>query len=271
MSNQSLSFDSIDLGSATYGVRHVVSPVQAQPDFRLHLHALLGRDGVTDQGNSFQARRLLANCILIGGSNADRLDRLDLVKAVVTPTAGVKSLRFDFENHLEREYMARVNGPIIVTLKGSANLQFQLNFIVPSVFARDRAETSQTITVDETPEAFNVPAAGTVPGSVEKIRPVWVITNTNAGATSSCVLVNTTRSETLTWTGALAHNDKLRIDCQREAIEKSDDGGSTYSSVISGMTVGDPFPLLTPGVQNAMTLTGVTDGSVVVTYRGLYL
>lgn len=44
-----------------------------------------------------------------------------------------------------------------------------------------------------------------------------------------------------------------------------------WTNAMSSKTAGDPFPTLKPGVQNSVTLTGLTTGHVDITYRGRWI
>jgi hypothetical protein len=116
-----------------------------------------------------------------------------------------------------------------------------------------------------------VAAQGVVPGT-DFCKPVWTIT---AGeALTYIALTNSTLTETLRWTGNLAEDDLLRIDSDRQTIEKSVDSGATWTSAIAGMTVGDPFPRLKSGVANSVSLTRTPSAgliSLALTYRGAFL
>lgn len=102
-------------------------------------------------------------------------------------------------------------------------------------------------------------------------RPTYTIVNTDASTITTLTLTNTTRSQELTWTGSLAQNDQLRIDTERQHIEKSTDGGSTWSNAMSGLTAGDPFPRLAAGQNNAFTIAGFVAGTINITYNARWL
>jgi hypothetical protein len=139
--------------------------------------------------------------------------------------------------------------------------------------------TTQSVTVDADPEEFEVPADVEIEGVPTAVLcagnavavPVWTVTNTDAATVGSVTLTNVTRSEALLWTGSLAQNAKLRIDSQRMYVERSTDGGTNWTGVMSGLRLGDPFPGLSPQVQNACTLEGLVAGTLGISYYARWL
>jgi len=262
----SLTFNGYNL--AAYGLTVAQHPMPLLADIRLDYQDYGDRDGGVVQGASLKPRYMNVEGVVLAHTRRDLQDNMDDIKAVLDPRNGSKLMSLD--SWPDRGWYGVLNGPINAQPLGGSGLRVQLNFALVDGVAVSLTETTQTVSVDETPEGFNCTAAGVVAGN-EVTRPVWLVTNTAAGTITSVVLANTTRSETMTWTGSLAQNNILRIDSDRLHVEKSTDGGTTYTNNLLYTSAASEWPKLTGGVQNACTLTGVTAGSVVVTYRARWI
>lgn len=274
---KSFTYNGTDLGSSPYDLT-VLSvsqwPGQAEP--RGTTFAMSGADGGRLGTPFLQPMTLTLECIVEGSSQTDLLENFNRIKGILDPRNGEKLLVLDSETGIatavNRAYFARLNGPIHLVSQTFGYLKFQLVFLIPSGHAVQPITTTQSAAQAATaPYALTVPATDVVPGT-DYCRPVWTIT---AGAALSYIaLTNSTTIETLRWTGILSTGHMLRIDSERQHIEKSTDAGSTWTSAISGMTVGDPFPRLKPAVANSISLSRTpVDGLITLslTYRGAFL
>ena len=93
----------------------------------------------------------------------------------------------------------------------------------------------------------------------------------SAASVTSVTLANSTTGETVTWTGALSSGHWLKFDTARGVIEKSTDSGGNWTNVNYGVSGSYQDVRLKGGVQNTLVVTGVSSGTLTVTYTGRYL
>jgi hypothetical protein len=141
-------------------------------------------------------------------------------------------------------------------------------------------ETNASQSIASSPDTLTI---ANVTGNVSRIPVEIYIRNTTGGdLTSTAITVaNDTTGDTITWKGTLQDDRWLRfgsIDTKGRfaaTIEKSDGTGAdpeaeAYTSVESGYQSGD-WVRLKGGVDNDITITGVSAGTIEYTYRGRYL
>ena len=261
--SDSMTYNSIDLSGSTYGLTVIAAPIGLLSGPRLAVSDYGGRHGSAVQGTFRGPKRFTVRGRVRGSSRSDLLTKLAAIADVVDPSGGEKLLILDHYSGLA--WYALIDGEISLDDESAQTAIVEFPWIVPSGYSVAPSETVQTVTVDESPEGFNAPASGVVAGNLES-APVWKIRNTSGSTVTSVVLTNTTRTETATWSGVLTNNSYLRIDSDRCHVEKSTDG-TTWTNAMSGFASGSAFPKLTDGVANACVLTGLTAGTVTITYR----
>jgi len=238
--------------------------MQIMSDIRQQVTPYGGRSGAAVQGTYFEPIRFSLDWYVTATSRATLLTQLDAIMAVMNPANGEKLLTIDaFDGWA---WYAVLNGQVMLQPQGNCAVSGQFNFLCADGYRVAASSTSQSVTVDSSPETFNVPAAGVVAGNLAT-EPVWTIINTDSTTVTSVALVNTTRSETLNWGGNLAQNDRLRIDSERQYVELSTNGGVSWGNAMSGLGASAEFPLLTGGSANACSLTGLVAGSLTIAYR----
>lgn len=265
----SAHFAGTDLSGTTYGLTVVGGSVSLGAPPRVQYQPVPFRNGGYDAGGFLEARTISFRAYVAGTSESDLASKIDALNRLLNTTSA-QSLRFD--NFLSGRYwLVRLSSPIDSDFTGSSH-EFDLEFTAADPVAYSTTETTQTVSVSGSPTSATVPASGTIGGS-EYAEPVWLYT---AGGTETSILLqNTTTEETIKWNGSLSNTHKLRIDAARFTIEKSTDGGTTWTNYMSGRAANPDssvpiFPRLRHGVANAITLTGPTTGSLVVTYRERY-
>jgi len=278
MSNQSIDVAGTDLGGSTYGVLVIAGPFPAMGEPRVDVQSRGSLHGSTSQGFTMEPLHIPLRCLIIGDAAQsdgdaykDKFRKLDAVKTVLDPNLGEQFISIDRENDalpsdLQRGYYARVERTIIAEPKGRNAIEFNLDLVVPEGVARGLADVTQNDTIATDPDSFTTPTAAVL-GGTNPVRPVFVLVNTDSTTITSLTLANATRSETLNLDITLAQNNQCRIDSDRETIEKSTDGGSTWANALSGLTAGDPFPRLTDGSQDTITVTGFVAGTLATTWR----
>ncbi len=267
------TFNSVDLGTYGLTVLHG-SDDQALPEGRVDLIETGGEYGGVAQGVTYAPRRWTLECLVKGTTRDEFRGFLDTVMYTLRPTQGDKLYVAQgmslLTAALRRGRYCRVVGAIDLKVLSGLAARLSVGFVAADPLEYALSATTQNVTVDQSPESFNVAAAAVVAGTAVAV-PVWTITNTDAATVGVVTLNNVTRGESLQWTGALAQNAKLRVDSQRCYIERSTDGGTNWTGVMSGLRLGDPFPGLTPGVQNSCTLVGLAAGTLGVSYYARWL
>jgi hypothetical protein len=262
VSNQSLSFNSTDLGGSSYGAileRHA-RPVAPRV---IETTVIPGADGAITYGGYLGAQGVDLPLVVEGTSRSDLHDKLDAI-ALALHTDEAKSLAPDYLGG--RYWLAQLAslGPIEYFGMTAARIMARFNVADARLYAA--SETSQTLTVATDPDSFSVPASGDVAGTAVA-DPEWELT-LSAGA-SSIEIENTTRGESLTYGASLTSGDKLKIVSAPTSMRVYVDVGSGYAESMGDVS-GVP-PRLTPGVSNSVTVTGLSSGSLDVTYRARYL
>jgi len=271
MIGQSFSFDGTNF--AQYGIMVIKGPTTGMAEPRLDFQDYSARDGGVAEAITLKPIYVSRTVDLYGDDKTDVWEKFDTVQKLLDPREGNKELIFDEMTNIDtarnRGYLARLNEPISkVHWKAPLVVRFNLSWIVPSGCARALADTSETPTIDASPKTFYVPdSAAEVVGGNRVLRPVWRFRNTTSGNVTAVTLTNTTRTETCRWTGILIDDDYIKFDSNREHIESSADL-VTWVSRISGITAGDPFPLLTNGVRNECVITGMTTADASIVFRG---
>jgi predicted phage tail component-like protein len=265
---RSFYFNGTDLSGASYGVtvlRHAVSFTAAP---RVDRYMIGNRQGGFSQGGFLGARKLSFDCIVTGSSNDDLDDKLDAIRLLTDPRGGDKSIRFDHQN--DRYYLGRLDGAIDFDYVGPNSARMTLEFMCANPSAYANSETTQSITVDASPDTNLVPATGTVAGT-DYAYPVWKIQNTSGGALSSVRISNTTTGEVIESTYALPNGHYLRFDSSRQRLESSTDNTTWTNRMTNINSNYTRFPRLKPAVANSIEITGANGCALTVTYRARFL
>jgi len=258
-----------DLDYSAYGVSllepDALPPI---PQPRIDVQDVPFGGGVS-QGQYYQAVSFSVPVMVEGEDPTDLTTRLRLIAAGFNVTAD-KVLYFantEIDDVFWYARRSHVSGP---KNKTRTSIEFDWEFICPDPIAQDRTLNTQNEAPAGTPHAFNLPTAGVIGGN-DTATPIYTITSTGANA-GPITLTNSTRTETLTYNSSLANTHILRIDTSSNTftVEKSTDGGTTWSSVMINL-IAYSFPRLTHGVQNVMSLVGATNTTMAVTWRDRHL
>jgi len=117
----------------------------------------------------------------------------------------------------------------------------------------------------------NVPVQGAAAALVFRLRSNAA--GASGGFGTTVVITNSTTGETLTIVASSGGvNGEIKIDCGANRIYRSDDDGSSYTSIWSSTTPGNQRGLMTlaPGA-NSFTVTGVTNADLSWSYQPTYL
>ncbi len=224
------------------------------PDARGRFVALADTSKTLDFGSFYDAREFRLPCVIIGSSMADLNSKLDSIRSTLDVLDGLQQLIFGLQE--TRYWLAKYNrGSDITLIKFVARLT--LNFISPDPFAFSTTSDTPNHPIAADPTTVSETTGGTAP-----IRPVWKLTP-DAPVSGAVQLENDTRSELIQWSGDLdGAGDYIEIDVENHLISKN---GTASMAGASGT-----FPLMSPGVANSITVTGMT-GDLDITYRDRYL
>jgi len=263
--SDSINFNGTDLGGTTYGLVVKNANLPPIPNPKMDVQGIPYGGGIS-QGQWYEPAVIVIQAEVVGTSMSNVQSRLSLIAAILNVTAD-KVIYFDCWPGVQ--WRGRRSGASQPVWTGPNSCEVTWEITIPDPTAESRMEyTESDNAAAASPFTFYVPDGATeVIGGNYDSRPTFVVTGTGAGVTS-VVLTNETTSETLTYDAALANTHKLRINSAQYSVEKSTDGGTTYSSVISSVTAASDFPTLESGSRNEFTLTTVSGNvTIVTTYR----
>jgi len=266
----SLAYDSVDLGGASYGLTLLRTPLPRFPSPVLDIQTPAQGRGFS-QGVNYDPRVMALPMGLAASSHADIQTKLDALALVLDVTADKK---IQLDQITDRYWMGRLNAPIESFRRGSVGAGFMLEFLLADRAAYSTTEEDNTFSIVSDPDTFNVESAAAVAGT-DFVYPVWYIRNTTGGNITTLTLNNTTTSESLTWNATLEDNRWLKIDLTNFVISKSastnaDATAETYSASMGGWATGSVWPRLQPNVQNAMSVSGLSSGTARWIYRARF-
>lgn len=263
-----MTFDSIDLTGSTYGLTVLNTTFfPAGKEQRIHSRDVPNRHGGFATGGFVQAKDIAVDVMVQGTSTADLLAKIDAINIALDPQKGIKPLFLPaFPG---RQWNASLKEQADANVRGQAAAAFRLTFHAADPIAYATSATTQNVTLDETPKAFNAPASGNFAGSTFAL-PVWTVRNTSASPVTAVTISNVTRLESIIVNQTLEQNEYIRVDAARGVVEFSTNG-STWTN-INNKIASSPaaFPKLSGGVVNACSVAGVGTGTLAVTYRARY-
>lgn len=218
-------------------------------------------------GPTYSPKHIVLECKVTGDDESDRQDKLDSIIYNLVTNAD-RALWLDHQTG--RFYMARLVEASDPEWVGKQAVRLTLTFVARDGRAYSDTLTTQTTNLTGTGGSWNVGASAAVGGSIFN-NPMWTIKSMGSGSASGVTLSNVTRNETLVVSGAFTSGEWIRIDSTPDImlVEKSVDSGANWTNIMP--RVSGVFPCLSPGVQNAMTVSGfVNTGTVVATYRERY-
>ena len=263
----SINFNGVDMSAGGYGVSILYgSQLPPVPKPHIDLQPIPFGGGVT-QGRYYEPLVFSVDVVIAAASPDALQANLCRIAAEFNVTAD-KELWFSDTPYDDRYWLGRRSGVSGPTDPGLASQEYVWEFVAADPVAQSRTLTTQNVGPVGSPENFNMPAAGVVAGS-DTATPIYTLTGTGANA-GPISIENTTRTETLTYTGSLNNTHLLKIDSDQFTITKSTDAGVTWTDVTANLTAFG-YPRLTHGVANAFVLTGATNTTLAITYRSRLL
>ncbi len=265
------SADSLtDLSGASYGVTllKMAWPWMAGSD--AFMHDLPQGNRRVLLVNSMRGRVEVFPLRIEGTSNSNLRSKVEAIKRLVDPRLGNIYVKSDvWSDYL---FFGRFTSPWPGPYRGQLVTNIQAEFTNKWADLLSTTETTQNVTVSGSPQAFNVPASGSVAGS-SPAEPQWIIKNTSGSVSGAIRLVNNTTDESFYLaTGASIPNGTwLRLDRERWTVETSVNSGSTWSDASALVGSLKNIPRLNPGGVNSCTLSNLSSGTVSVIYRARYM
>jgi phage-related protein len=257
-----------DLSANQYGLKVEQGEMPWAADPQLNLVDLPGRDGGHVYGSHYGTRRITIPVRVEGDDAADLRDKMDSIMWLLRSSRGNAYWKLD--SLPDRLAYGRLGAGVVFRPSGPRLARGVLQVVCPSAFLLSTTETVQTVSVAASPKSFNVQAADAVEGTAPA-APVWVVKNTSGGTSSALTLENVTTAEKVSTSTGIANGAWLRFDADRMTIEKSVDSGANWTSFMAFRGTYKNIPLLVPGQVNSCVLTGLTAGSIEITYRARYL
>jgi len=273
MSN-SITWDGVDFAAYNLRVEDYTIPFLANPIFATHQTA---QGDVQFTSVNTAEKAIILNCYISGTSQTDLRTNMESVLQRMNPILTDKTLLID--KVPDRRFVGRVSNISAPEIKGMWGFTFTITIQAMSESqATSETNTSQAIATDPDTLTFS-----SITGNVSRIPAEFYVRNeTGASLISSTIVIsNDTTNESITWIGTLNDDHWLRfgnIDALgrfESSISVSDGNGAdpeaeTYSSVLSGYDSGD-WLRLKGGVDNDITVAGVSTGTLEITYRGRYI
>lgn len=259
----SLRFDSYDLSGTSYGLKVLEDsfPLMAAP--MIDTRQIAQGFGGVSRHDGYGSLSIPVPALIIGDSVSDLWSKMDAIKLLMDPNNGEKNLQFDFIPN--RYWKAILSSPLEMPGPGVTWKRVQMEFLASDPRAYSTSDRSTPdFTINSTPDQFTEAVAGTATAD-----PIWIV---KAGASvTSVILENATTGESVTWTGTLSSGHWLKFNTVLGTIEKSTDSGANYTNVATGITGSFVLPKLRGGFTNTINVTGVSAGTLTLTYTARYI
>lgn len=240
-----------------------------------------GIGGGRGDGGGTSHYTLTLPCIVEGASVSALQSNLDDIFRLTDP-GEVSEAKLTIDSISGRYFIAIREGTPEINHQNPTTALINIAFgISTSAYDSTQVDSNDTSnpTISTDPDTFNITGVGgSAPGTV-----VWYVRNTvGSDVTGDIKANNTTLSEFITWNGTLEDGRWLKIGSEDSdgrylyTFEKSTAGGAdptalSYADAISGITAtGGDWPRLKASVTNAISIEGLTSGTVRYQYRNRY-
>lgn len=271
----SVDLNGTDLSGDDYNLTVMRSGFIVYPQTSIDIAALPYAYGGVSQGAFAGTRGIRLECVMRGTTHDDVKEKLDNLRLLLYQCRSA-DVTLTLHTFSDRYWMVRHIGEITGEFAGINAIKFPLDFVAPDPRAYSNTLTTQTETLNASPYSFDVADSGVVVAGTAQADPVWYIRNTTGGAVTSVILANSTRGETLTFTSSLANGYWIKVDAQQttqivyiSTASGDDPTALSYNVSMSGLT--GWFPMLSPGVSNTCSITGINNGTCVIYYRARYM
>lgn len=253
-------FTSLD-GSATYTFPQYSYEWDSGQSFRPAMAYAVGADYPHDYtGNSHWARGEANETVrfaIVGSSDAAGLDTdIDTMRGTLA-RIGLGKLYTVGADASERWAYAKLGARPWANVRVGEWMRqpVSLSFVRLSDWL-GTSLTSGTITLNVTPKTFTItnPGNETVKGAAALLLTLRA--NASAGFTAPQLVNAATNQQINSARNSASVNSRIRIDCEKEAVQYSNDGGITYANDYANVTL--------PAIQQA--LMSLAPGDNVFTY-----
>lgn len=224
------------------------------------------RDGLYSAGSRYGARSFSFNLIIAPPDGTSVQTNLDALMALIDGAQGDGYVKFD--RIPDRAFKGRFQGGASCEFLGNDAVRLGLNFACSESMAYSLTETEQTLTITTNPQTDTVPASGALAGTA-RTQPVYVVKNTSGGAAN--ISVKCVDTDQQIDVNNVANSAWVKIDASTKRVYYSTDSGVTWADANTKIGTNAWFPELAGGAANSLTTSGLSAGSVVITYRGRYL
>ena len=278
------SYNGVDLGGTTYGLTLAKTENVLGPASKINMVDVAFRPGAYTFDRFAQVRSFSLNCAVEGTSSSNLMTKLDSI-ALILNEARPKQLIFDFQT--DRYYMAQLGeGGIERVHVGALAAKISIPFVCADPHAYSTTLTTQTEVPFTSGSAFDIPDGGGVVAGSAIIEPVIYVKPADAGGTITAAITlamspqGKTATQTLDFVCGADKWFRLHSGLKRWQTATGGSGAtpptSGWTDAMSGFS--GEFPLLTPGVENLLTITTGTSGGAgnarnvaVIVYRARYL
>jgi len=189
----------------------------------------------------YGAKRFRCKLVVSGDDVDDLNENLTLLLGLLSPSAGENYLKFD--HYTDRQFVAVVDSATTIERTGANVAHVDVSFLVPSGFGVALIAQKGSIV------SSKFPASGVVQGSC--VAPAIVtITATTSGSYVQVWCTNTDRTARLN--RDIAMNDVVIFNGVTGEVKHNN------VNVESALTAGSLLPALLGGIQNTITITGIS-------------
>lgn len=261
---------------ADFGLQVTEYSIPEMADIDFHKHTAIFGDSEFTSVN-FTTRTIRIQCTVRADTKSELQSRMDSIKGLLNPILTDKVITIDAIE--DRRFIGRLKSMSEPTVKGRWAFAFRMTFeCMAETQSIDETNASIAIATDPDTLAISAPS-----GNASRIPTEFYLRN-ETGATLTSVTItlsNDTTNETIEWKGTIQDDYWLRIGTL------GDDGRFQGTLEVSTTNGADPealewvdarvgyqsgeWPRLKGGVENSMTVTGISTGTLEHTYRDRYL
>jgi len=252
-------YDGKDL--SLYGVRYLSGPWFAAPSALDGERAIGRQDGMVASPRVYRGRIVRLPVVISGTSWSSLLSRIDSVHSTLNTREDVA---FSFDTITDRYWNGRGRlSSLEIENPQRAIGEIELMCADPFAYASSESTHEETgVSTGAEGDSFTVTVAGTM-----RAYPEIVFEST--GSSTPLTIEHDAQDTRLTYTGAMASGDKIRVKCAPTewAVERMPSGEDAYASVMP--YVDGQWPYLAVG-DNIFTVYWF-DGDITWTWRERYL
>jgi len=239
-----------------------VDPELSGP-YQVDYHEIAYKNGGIALGKFKNARNIIVTGTIHGNTHENLIENIDSLNNILNVDEP-KQLRFD-KRWSNRYWNAIPNGHVTINELRNLAVQFEITFLAPDPFAYSLDETEEQYNITDDPDSFIVES----PDGTEIINIGCLVITTAPEDIDHLIIKNDETNTEIEYTGTLKENDMLNVDSEKNIIEKSTDGGSTWINVMNDVGKID-WLTVKPNINNTFIVEGANELIVDIKYRGKY-